>query len=362
MPITVVCPQCEARLSAPEEASGLPVQCPRCGTTFDAPAVPTVPAGAVQATPPLPLVTAVPVLIDEESGRGARARSRPGWEGGRPRRARSRRREDDLALADTGLQTGLGIAALVVGVLGAGVTFLPRMTVLGLVTCGAGVILGMVALVVGLARGRRGLGLPVAGVSVSGAALVVAGTWLVVLGLIEQSRAAAEQAQLARTQRQQQQWVIPGGQFPPGGMWLPPGQNPGPGVPAGPPMQNPVPVGPPTAPAGVLVLKNGVGEVNAQLTQADPKDRSRFTCYCKVYTVSLKGGKTYRIDLMSNQFDSYLRLEDAAGNPLAEDDDSGGNFNSLLLFPCPRDGTYRLVATTFEPAGGAFTLRVTEQH
>jgi hypothetical protein len=144
-------------------------------------------------------------------------------------------------------------------------------------------------------------------------------------------------------------------------MWLPPAQNPGPGMPGWPGVQNPVPVGPPTPPAGVLVLTNGMGEVSSVLTQADPKDRSRFTCYCKVYAVSLKGGKTYRIDLISNQFDSYLRLEDAAGNPLGEDDDSGGNLNSLLLFPCPRDATYRLVATTFDPAGGPFTLRVTQQ-
>jgi hypothetical protein len=183
MPITVVCPQCAVRLSAPEQASGLPVECPRCGTTFDAPAVPTVPAGAVQTTPPpLPVLASVPVLIDEEGGRGAQPRSLR--EGRRPRRARSRRREEDLALADTRLQTGLGIAALVVGILGAGVAFLPRMAVLGLLTSGAGVTLGLVALGIALTRDRRGEGLPIAGISVSGAALVLAGTWLAVLSVI----------------------------------------------------------------------------------------------------------------------------------------------------------------------------------
>ena len=44
----------------------------------------------------------------------------------------------------------------------------------------------------------------------------------------------------------------------------------------------------------------------------------------------MTAGKTYTIDMVSKQIDSYLRLEEASGKQLAEDDDSGGNLNAKL--------------------------------
>jgi tetratricopeptide (TPR) repeat protein len=79
---------------------------------------------------------------------------------------------------------------------------------------------------------------------------------------------------------------------------------------------------------------------------------------CKIYTVRLKAGQRYRIDLVSNQFDTYLIVQDSAGAQLAADDDSGGNLNARLVFEPTTDGVYRLVATHFDGRLGLFQLLV----
>ena len=53
-------------------------------------------------------------------------------------------------------------------------------------------------------------------------------------------------------------------------------------------------------------------KVEGKLTADDPKDAVRKDSYCKVHTVKLEKDVVYRIDLISTQFDAYLRLEDAA--------------------------------------------------
>lgn len=52
----------------------------------------------------------------------------------------------------------------------------------------------------------------------------------------------------------------------------------------------------------------------------------------------MKAGKVYTIDMVSKDFDSYLRLFDPKGNQLEEDDDSGGDLNSRIVFNCTQDG------------------------
>ena len=81
----------------------------------------------------------------------------------------------------------------------------------------------------------------------------------------------------------------------------------------------------------------------------------------QVHEMKLQAGQVYLIDLESTAFDAYLRLHDAKGKLLAENDDiiPNVNLNSRLLFTAPADGTYRLVATSFEQRGtGAYTLTV----
>jgi hypothetical protein len=80
------------------------------------------------------------------------------------------------------------------------------------------------------------------------------------------------------------------------------------------------------------------------------------------HQVKLQAGKTYVIDLESEAFDTVLRLEDAAGKKLDENDDLGpGSLNYRLIFTPPQDANFRVVATAFEAnAAGAYTLTIRE--
>ncbi|MEI7684695.1 MAG: PPC domain-containing protein [Planctomycetota bacterium] len=95
-----------------------------------------------------------------------------------------------------------------------------------------------------------------------------------------------------------------------------------------------------------------------QLQATDARDPVRRQP-AKIHTVELKAGKTYTINLVS-QFDNYLRLENAAGQQLAADDDGGGNLNARIVFACPADGQYRIIATSFGGGTGPYNLQVSE--
>ncbi|HMF17121.1 MAG TPA: PPC domain-containing protein [Gemmataceae bacterium] len=88
--------------------------------------------------------------------------------------------------------------------------------------------------------------------------------------------------------------------------------------------------------------------VAGALTAKDPSDRMRLGCYHKVHKVELKADTKYIIDLMQafSNIDLYLRLEDADGTQLAEDDDGGGQPNAALVFTPTKTATYRLIVTT----------------
>src|SRR5262245_58109698 len=76
-----------------------------------------------------------------------------------------------------------------------------------------------------------------------------------------------------------------------------------------------------------LVLK-----VEGKLTAGDPKDKVRKDSYHKVHTVKLEKDVVYRIDLISAQFDAYLRLEDADGKQLEENDNGPVLTHSRIYF------------------------------
>src|SRR6476646_3178147 len=60
--------------------------------------------------------------------------------------------------------------------------------------------------------------------------------------------------------------------------------------------------------------------IPGQLLNVDPIDKTR-NVPCKIHVVRMKKDQGYVIDMVSTDFDAYLRLEDTAGNRLAEDDD-----------------------------------------
>jgi hypothetical protein len=143
--------------------------------------------------------------------------------------------------------------------------------------------------------------------------------------------------------------------FPQPGPFPKVGENPFP-----PGVGQPVPQPPaPPSPLGAVPAEGKV--VQGQLTNLDGNDRMRPGSKCKRYSVTLQTGKIYQIDMVSNQVDSYLRLEDSAGQQVAQDDDSGGFPNARILYVCPKTGLYTINCTTFIGGVGAFTLTIREQ-
>ncbi len=99
-------------------------------------------------------------------------------------------------------------------------------------------------------------------------------------------------------------------------------------------------------------------QVQGVLTPGDPFDRVRRGMFHVVHTYSMKAGQTYTINLISS-WDNFLRLENAQGQQLAQDDDSGGMLNARINFRAPQDGWYRIIVTSYAPrASGNYTLRV----
>jgi tetratricopeptide (TPR) repeat protein/serine/threonine protein kinase len=83
----------------------------------------------------------------------------------------------------------------------------------------------------------------------------------------------------------------------------------------------------------------------------------------QVHEVQLQAGKSYAFDLKSTAFDPFLRLDDAQGRKLAENDDiePGVILNSRIVFSPKVSGTYRLVASSFQGQGtGTYTLLIRE--
>jgi len=99
--------------------------------------------------------------------------------------------------------------------------------------------------------------------------------------------------------------------------------------------------------------------IDGVLAKDDPLDKVRKK-HCRIFEVRMNSGKRYLIDLTSSQFDAYLRLENAGGKQLAEDDDSGDGNNARIRFKAPSDGIYRVIATTYNLETGQFLLKIRE--
>ena len=78
------------------------------------------------------------------------------------------------------------------------------------------------------------------------------------------------------------------------------------------------------------------------------------------YQLYLESGQSVIIDLMSDDFDTYLEVFDASGQLVAGDDDSGDGLNSRIAFSAEVTGAYTIRVRSFsvETANGTFTLGV----
>jgi hypothetical protein len=110
----------------------------------------------------------------------------------------------------------------------------------------------------------------------------------------------------------------------------------------------------------------GTGKVilsrQGRLMPNDPvKDGMRH----KSFTIRLEKGKTYVIDMESNEMDSFLRLYDPKGLMVANDDDGGDFQNARIRYRADETGDHEISASVFQDnlrlGGAAFVLTVREE-
>lgn len=86
------------------------------------------------------------------------------------------------------------------------------------------------------------------------------------------------------------------------------------------------------------------------------RDNRSFT---DLYSFWARAGDAIEIRMNSAPLDTYLLLYNAEGQVIAEDDDSGGNLNSLLRTTLSEPGLYVVSASSYSREEGAYDLRVT---
>ncbi len=102
-------------------------------------------------------------------------------------------------------------------------------------------------------------------------------------------------------------------------------------------------------------------DVKGKLTEKDPPDKTRDNRQHQVVKFRMTPGHAYTIDLVTldKKIDPFLRLEDASGNKIADDDDGGGFVNARIVFKPAKDAEYRISVSTFEgPLTGPFQLTI----
>lgn len=81
----------------------------------------------------------------------------------------------------------------------------------------------------------------------------------------------------------------------------------------------------------------------------------------RAWEIRAEAGETLIIRLTSDDFDSYLYVIGPGLEGPLEDDDSGGDLHSEIVFTVPETGVYRIVASSLSAGGaGAFQLSVSQ--
>jgi S1-C subfamily serine protease len=98
--------------------------------------------------------------------------------------------------------------------------------------------------------------------------------------------------------------------------------------------------------------------INGKLTEKSsilPVDNSFFD----LYAFEGKAGQQITIDMKSADIDSYLILLGPGQREIAQDDDGGGNKDAQIVVTLPTDGTYTLLANSYEARqSGSYTLQL----
>lgn len=116
------------------------------------------------------------------------------------------------------------------------------------------------------------------------------------------------------------------------------------------PRPNPNP-GPGSAtPSGAILLS-----ASGHLTHDDPRAGEK---HYQTFTVGLKAGRSYAINLSSQTFDTFVQVK-SGGAVVASNDDSGPGLNARLSFRPTHSGTYQIVVTSYRrDVTGAYRLSV----
>ncbi len=119
------------------------------------------------------------------------------------------------------------------------------------------------------------------------------------------------------------------------------------------------PVGPPRE---SLACNTTVGNLSLgdTVTGVLVRESCRLTdgSYADRWRLDIDTASVLTIDHISDDFDPYLIIRDAAGNTIVEDDDGGIDINARITFGFAA-GTYYVLANTFDPNDfGGYTLIV----
>ena len=83
--------------------------------------------------------------------------------------------------------------------------------------------------------------------------------------------------------------------------------------------------------------------------------------YFDVYSFEGQAGQQISIDMLSDEFNTYLILLNPSGRSLEQDNDSGGNGNARVTVQLPDNGTYLVLANSYQAGEtGDYRLRITE--
>jgi len=114
--------------------------------------------------------------------------------------------------------------------------------------------------------------------------------------------------------------------------------------------------GPPAAAAESIAVGD---TVEGQLTESDGKGESGAPA--DAWRFDGQAGQRIRIDMMSDDFDTYLELFDENRVSLDEDDDGGPEgANSRITFTLPETGSYIIEARAFSDGTGDYSLSIAE--
>ena len=107
-----------------------------------------------------------------------------------------------------------------------------------------------------------------------------------------------------------------------------------------------------------IPLFSGVGYADGTFNTGSPVSNRRNTSYKSLFTFDGTAGQQIKITMTSTDFDSYLYLIGPNGNEIARDDDSAGNYNSLINRQLEQSGRYTIEATQYAQKTGSYQINL----